>query len=268
MNYKDIMQELSNLKKEYGRLITNIVPGAMRQDSEYEILRRSDGMIVKACEPYRTRGYFAAKNEESLEVLMKDLPENIIFEWIYRDENVLEEIMERAGLSHYATFVRRTRVWRENPYRIAASGQNAFLQELYDPDFGEYAKPEDAKELWELSCSVFDVNCDDVFTIEEWEKIIARREVLVGRVGGRIVACYVWRLEGNKLYSNISINLSSADILYNLERRIFDEMWDRGIRVFYAWKNMENYKAMRREGATEGELLERMDVLYNAIYKS
>ena len=268
MDYTEIMREITSLKREHGKLITNIVPGSMKTNVEFELLKKGEGLIALAREPYRMRGYFAAKDEKALKNLLQELPGNIMFEWIYRDENIIDNIMETAGLSHYATYIRYMRVWRKNPYLIPAVGREALLRELYNPDFGEYATEEDAEELFQLAQSVFDVNCDDVFTMEEWKEIIARREVLVGRVGGKIVACYVWRLEKNKLYSNISINVSSADVLYNLERRIFTEMWDKGIRVFYHWKNMNNVKAMRRERTMEGELVESVDIIYNAIYKS
>ncbi|MCH5252252.1 MAG: hypothetical protein J1F22_04700 [Lachnospiraceae bacterium] len=263
MTFENVLQQVTALKREYGRLLTNIVPGAMNRELEYELLREGAGIVVIAHEPYRKRGYFATKDEITLIGLLQGLPENIVFEWIYRDENVLEEIMEKAGIELYATYIRHTCVWDENPYETQARG-NALLQELYEPDCGEYARMSDAKELCELSKSVFDVNCDDVFTVEEWQEIIARKEVLVYRENNKILSCYVWRLEGNKLYSNISINLGPANILYNLERRVLEEMWDKGVRVTCAWRNMRNKKAVQRMG----DLPERTQIMYNAIYKT
>lgn len=265
MTCGDVMQRVASLKREYGKLLTNIIPGAMKQELEYELLREGAGIVVIAYEPYRKRGFFAAKDRETLEALLKDLPENIMFEWIYRDENILEGIMNRVNIQLYATYVRHMSVWSENPYRIPAKGGSALLlQEMYEPESGEYARESDAEELCELSKSVFDTNCDDVYTVEEWRELIAHREVLVSRGKEKILSCYAWHLEGNRLYSNIVINLGPANLLYNLERRIFDEMWDKGIRVFYVWRNMKNEKAFKRLGA----LPERTDVLYNAIYRS
>lgn len=268
MEYRDVLQEISGKKKEYDRIISNVVLGAMRQDLSYELLNQKEGLLIIAHEPYRKRGYFVAGDEKMLVQMLKNSPSDIVFEWIYRGENILDSVMNQAGIPLYASYIRRMCTWNENPYRNPLPGKGTLLKEMYDPDCGEYAVKEDAEELYELSRSVFDANCDDVFTVKEWKNLIDRREVLVYRVKKKILACYVWRLEGSKLYSNISINFASADILYSLERRIFDEMWDSGIRVFYSWKNMKNKKAIRREEIWNKDFLKRTDFLYNAIYKS
>lgn len=268
MNYEDAMKEVDSLKQIYGKLFTNIIPGTMKNNLEYELIKKDEGLIIVAQEPHRKRGYFAVKDEDALEILLADIPHNIFFEWLYRDKNELEGVMNRVNIKLYETFIRHTQTWKRNPYEIAEEGRRALLQEMYDPSCGEYADVEDAEELYELSKSVFDVNCDDVFTVEEWRKRILCREVLIYRNKNQIISCYVWRLEGKKLYSNISINLGTANILYNMERRIFTEMWENDIRTYYAWFNMKNTKALSRGNRRTKELLVREDKMYNAIYQS
>ena len=108
--------------------------------------------------------------------------------------------------------------------------------------------------------------CDDVFTLEQWDKIIERKECLLHRENGNIVTFYVWRLEGRKLYSNMVVNEGPANFSYNLERRIFEEMWSKGIRIFYAWYNIKNKKALKRGNEKTEELIKSKEIIYNDIY--
>lgn len=268
MSYEEIISEINRLKRRYGKLLTNVIPQALKKALGYQTIQREEGLIIIAQEPYRKRGYFAVKDEKTLMTLLKGLPHNVIFEWIYKDENLLEEIMYSANIKHYATYMRISRTWEANPYEVAEKGVRLLLQKRYDCSCGEYAVEEDAEELYELSKSVFDVNCDDVFTVEEWRKRILNKEVLIYREEKEIIACYVFRLEGKKLYSNIAINQGSADILYSMERRIFTEMWEKGIRVYYAWFDVKNKQAISRNFNNAKYLLSYENVIYNAIYQS
>ncbi len=49
--------------------------------------------------------------------------------------------------------------------------------------------------------------------------------------------------------------------MYNLERRVFDSMWEAGIRVNYAWFNEKNSRAFTKSGLTK-----KAGDLYDAIY--
>lgn len=268
MQYEEVMKEVDCFRQLYKKIFTNILPGAMKSDIEYNLIQKNEGLIIIAQEPHRKRGYFAAKDKNALEKILQGLPKNIFFEWIYRDKNELDAVMEHANINLYETYFRCSQTWSGNPYEVPEEGRRMLLQELYDPSCGEYAVIEDAKELYELSKSVFDINCDDVFTVEEWCERISRREVLVYREEGKIISTYVWHLEGKKLYSNISINLGAANILYNMERRIFTEMWEKGIRIYYAWYNVRNIKELSRGNKKAEGLLLHTDIMYNAIYQS
>ena len=73
--------------------------------------------------------------------------------------------------------------------------------------------------------------------------MVKKKEILVYREAGEIIAAYIFHYQGKKLYSNTSMNLGGANILYNMERRIFEEAWNKGIRIFYGWGNLANVRA-------------------------
>ena len=81
-----------------------------------------------------------------------------------------------------------------------------------------------------------------------------------------IVTYYVFKKEGKKLYSNISLNLGPANFLYNIERRIFDECWEEGMRTNYWWVSMNNEPAMTRMNKDHMKSVQHASFLYNDIF--
>ena len=179
----------------------------------------------------------------------------------------MEHVILEAGFSNYKTYVRTTVCYKKNGYEVPEKGRRKLLQELYDPTCGEYPTIDDVEELIEISKANFDELTDDVFTKEEWKHVIEKKSCLVYKEAGKIVAYYVWRLDGKQLYSNMTLNMGAANYLYNMERRIYDEMWEKGIRVYYAWVDMKNVKARVRFNEESKNVISSVSHMYNSIYR-
>lgn len=267
MIISEVKQKINTLKKNTKRYITNFYPGLADNNQEVEYMENEQAIVFILQERFRKRCFFAYADEEALVPLLLKVPANTIMEFISRDKtNPLEELFYRGNMSKYATYIRKTECFKENPYKISETGRRALLSEMYDSNCGEYPTTDAAEELDALHRQVFDPLCDDMYTIDEWKEKIDRKEILVCRENGKIMAYYCFCLEGRKLYSNISVNTGNANILYNMERRIFEEMWDRGIRVYYAWFNEKNGKAMCRENKNAVTCIKSRELLYNFIY--
>ena len=160
-----------------------------------------------------------------------------------------------------------TTTYLNNPYEVTEKGRRAILQEMYDPAQGEFPQEKDAEEIYQLCLKNFDPVIDDVFSIEEWRKAIVNKECLVVKENGKIITIYKWCMEGKKLYSNLVINLGTANLLYNLERCIFEKYWEEGMRTAYAWINISNKKALKRGPKYEHDIIKSKKLLYDTIYK-
>ena len=97
-------------------------------------------------------------------------------------------------------------ILQKNPYDIPETGRRKLLVELYDSVCKEYPQLSDVQELYELTLSTFDPLTDDIPTVEQWKNIIENKECVIHREEGKIISYYVYRLEGKKLYSNITLN--------------------------------------------------------------
>lgn len=230
-------------------------------------MEKEQAIVFIVHESFRRRCFFAYADEEDLVSLLLKVPSDTMMEFVSKEkENPLEKVFIKGNMDKYASYIRKTVYYKENPYNVPETGKRALLSEMYDPDCGEYATMEAAEELDALHRQIFDPLCDDMFTMDEWKEKIKKKEILIYREDGKITTYFCFRPEGRKLYMNIAVNTSTADILYNMERRIFEEMWERGIRVYYGWFNEKNDKALSRENKNALKCIRSRELLYNYIY--
>ena len=267
MKIREIKEKIRLLKINFKKIVTNFYPGILNDEQDTEFYKNEKALVFVVQEANRKRAFFAFAEKDALSELLLQIPAETVIEFIYKQEqNPLKMVFENGNMRKYATYMRKTICYSDNPFSIPETGRRKLLEQMYDPDCGVYAKEEDAVDLYELTRATFDILCDDVFTLDQWRKIIEKKECLLYREDGEIIAFYVYRLEGKKLYSNLSVNKGSANYLYNLERRVFEEMWERGIRIYYGWFNTKNNKALMRKNENKHKAVKSEEIIFNDIY--
>ena len=262
MNIQEVKIVITDLKRKFGKLYSNIIWTDLTLHEIVEIYENEKGLVFVIAEEKRNKIFYAVTDISILKELLMQIQRTAVLEYHYKDINDMDDVFLVAGLIHYANYIRVTSTYLEKPCWGGSKRQD-MLNELYNPDCGEYPVLEDVEELDQLTRTNFDPLIDDVFSLEEWKNIIQNKECFVIKENGKIVTYYVWRREGKKLYSNMSLNLGPANYMYNLERRVFETMWNEGIRTFYAWYNEENTRAIKRGIFPE---CARNNCIHDAIY--
>lgn len=243
-------QWYTNLKRSNKKIWTNYL-SYNNPDGEGITIKNNDGYATVIKEADKNVMYFVTASKEGFADLVKQAPKNTVLNYAYRKENDLLPLSEAAGLERYATYLRSTICYHKNPYLEKEIPRRLVLQEMYDSECGEVPTVADIPELDALCRKKFDPLCDDVFSESQWRAIVENKEILVFREAGEITAFYIFRYEGKKLYSNMSLNIAAANTLYNMERRVFEEAWEKGIRVYYGWGNLDNKRAHTHAMSTE-----------------
>lgn len=238
------IEERARIKRETGNVITNFTMSSMPEEECEKVFRAKTYYATL----YRSRDKyvldFVVAELRDLHTLLTLIPGHTVINIVYKKECSFDSFFAAENIALYATYQRNVMRYKTNPFLVPeTSKRRQLLPKLYDPHCGEYPTRADADELDKLHRQVFDPLCDDMFTLEEWKEKIDKKEILVYRDKGKITAYYCFRLEGKKLYSNMSVNIGAANTLYNMERRIFEEMWNKGIRIFYGWFNIKNIQA-------------------------
>lgn len=240
------IEERSRIKRETGNIITNFTMSPVPEENCEKIYCAKTYYATLYWNIDKYILNFVVATLDDLHTLLTQIPGNTVINIVYKEECDLDSFFISEGLSLYASYQRNVTRYESNPYLFPETNKRRkLLPKLYDPNCGEYPSREDAEELDRLHRQVFDPLCDDMFTIDEWNEKIDNKEILVYRERGKITAYYCFRLEGQKLYSNMSVNIGAANTLYNMERRVFEEMWSRGVRIFYGWFNLKNERAKK-----------------------
>lgn len=267
MKLEEISKKMNEIKVRYGRLHTNVIWTNISEVEEGEAFFSENGIVFVVQEPHRRRAYYAVSDMSELVPLLHRVESGVVLEFLHREEiNQVDNYFLDAGFDFYKKYMRVTTCYCKNPYEIPETGRRALLPKMYDAACGEYPMTEDAQELYELTKNVFDPLTDDVFTVKEWEDIIQEKRCLVCRDDGKIFSYYVWRVEGKKMYRNMSLNMGPANYLYNMERRAFEAMWEKGIRVYYGWVDMSNHKARYRSNENVSDCIKSYSKMFNSIY--
>lgn len=267
MKICEIKEKIRILKKTYKKIQTNFYPGILDDMLEADLFENAQALVFVIREPNRRRAFFAFADTDSLSRLLLQIPVGTVLEYIHNESiNPLETLFINGGMEKYSSYIRITTYYSDSPQTVPATGKKKLLQQMYDPDCGEYAQEKDVAQLYKITKETFDPLCDEIFSVEEWRKIIDNKECILYREDEEIIAFYVYRLEGKKLYSNLSVNRGAANYLYNLERYIFEKMWDKGIRIFYSWVNEKNTKALRRKKDNIEKCIKSKQEIYNSIY--
>lgn len=243
-------------KKNRGneKFFSNVQLGSCNEENIIDFKYNDNAMIALIKENYITKGYLCYSDVDAINDLIEVIDSPFFVFWNTKEKK--ENVLEGVNIKLYTIYQRDTVRYDENPYlKPDTTSRRDILRKMYVPNFGEYASEEDAEELNRLSLMLFDEYSDELPSVDEWRDICRRKECLIYREdnpeeNNPIVAYYVWRLEGKKLYSRMSANRSAANILYNLERRIFTDYFDMGIRVFYGWSDVYNTQAHGRRSSS------------------
>jgi len=266
MKIDDFRNKISMIRNN-GKMITNYWPGAISKDIDLEFIENNNTLIVIVQEAYRKKAYFWTNNGTELSETLRLIPDGTVVEYIYKDENNIKNTLCEAGLTNYATYLRTTVTYKEYPHDVPCSKRIQLLRDLYDPSCAIRATRKDIKELFEININTFDKTCDEVFTLDDWEQIVEEKRCLIAKENNQIISYYVWKRDGKKLYSNISVNRGPANYLYCLERKVFDEAWEDGIRVFYHWVNLKNPRLKRLAKKSEIDAKEMVKVVSSEKYE-
>lgn len=240
----DWRKKYTQLRNKYGKVYTNYLTYSPGEDPELYI-EIEDGCATVVQKPDMNIMYFVASTADDFKKLVQKMPSNTVMNYAYKEKNQdeIEAWALEANLTKHATYMRTTFHYISNPYLEKEVPRRQILQKMYDPLCGEYPEIQDIPQMDSLWRELFDPLCDDVFSYKQWEEMVKKKEILVYREAGEIIAAYIFHYQGKKLYSNTSMNLGGANILYNMERRIFEEAWNKGIRIFYGWGNLANVRA-------------------------
>lgn len=244
MKFKEIQNFISQIKKNGKEYYTNCY--VFDSAANFHVTKGEESIVFFIREEFFNRAYYFTSNLDELVTLLMRVREVVVMDIICRGtmREKEQKALMQAGFVNYAIHCKKQYALQEGGRTEKDSG---VFDEFYNPEFFQLAKIEDVQELKDVLYDVFDPITSHLPTKKQLIEMIQNQNVVYYKINGRIVALHVFLIQGKVLYSNISYNIASADVLYSMERRAREWAYEKyGVKWVYAWYDMTNEKALRR----------------------
>ena len=248
VNIAQIQEKIHLIKKKGSSIavICNYYNQANLVTKEFETWEAESTIIFWYEEMSICYVFFCSYDEKELYHGLQQLPEKAVFHVASKNKDVAELWEKRTGYRLYSIYGRfgyTLGSLEEEKQRFASMK----LDRFYDENLGYIAKKEDLLEIQELIYNNFDPFCDQLFSNEEMENLIENKNVWIEREGKEICTIFIFQIIGRKFYSNISVNYSTADILYSIQKRARLYAIEKyAVNYYYGWISLENKQAIKK----------------------
>lgn len=240
----EIRQIMNRISMSGQTILTNYYYNDL--SGRFEVIQRKSTVIFTVNDGEVFRAYYYSSNQKELTECLKTLPLGTIIDIISKEKNVDMEWLNEAGFFPYATYGRFGRTLhteREERERMSTNPLDRFFSDKY----GEYAKKSDVAELQKIIYDTFDANSDHLLSDREMLELIEKKWVIIQRDRNQICCVFIYRIEGKKIYYNLSINKSTADVLYSIQKKaLLSAISKWGVRYVYGWISLNNKQALKR----------------------
>lgn len=259
-NINEITRIMSGIRKSKKKVYTNYYYSYNASDVLFDVMEFDETIIfcIQELEIYRIF-YYSCNTEELADALSK-VPEGSILDIIEKEETPVNEWLDSTGFELYSVYGRFGGQLPGYEEQKALFEKNR-MDMFYNENYGQYAQREDLREIQTLIMENFDIKTDHLFTDEQMLQLIQDKSVYIEKEEGKIICIIIYRIEGKKLYGNLTYNKGTADISYSIEKKILlQSIRDHQVNYRYYWISMSNKKALKRVESVPPHL-------YNFIYQ-
>lgn len=254
-DFEDYVAAVDALKKKHGRVFTNMFlsPEKIRKSLNTKrcLCFRTEDVLLLAVPAHNTflKLHFFAKDVEYLrEGILKfereyDKRLPLVCEIIGREDFV----KENASALEPIGFSLRKRIRRMN-----LSGSDALPKEMEDLDVNgvRFAKKEDAVEVLDLFQECFDLYGDGLPELSELEESIAKKQVVLTRRDGRVVAAQYFEINGKTLHGWFDCTKKEYRkqfVFFEIQLFLTRHFRDIGFRPnrIVGWRDIDNQRLMK-----------------------
>lgn len=250
----EIETQISRIKiRNRKSILSNYYGQLKKEDGHIMDFFQTDNAIVFTVKVNEViYGYFYGSQPEEIRGLLKKLPKDTIVEYIAKAESTIDNLFTETGFQKYAVFERLIDPNLSDFFDTEKNRYGCLFQRFVPTEKQcqeYYAVPEDADETLALLHASFDKYVGHFPTKEELLQDIDEKHVLLYREENRIMALHIYRLEGKKYYSYISINKGSFFMMYSLLAIAIKDACTSGASYGYCWVKENNEPALRYCGS-------------------
>lgn len=258
-----IKEKYTIIKNQGKRVITNYYN--QFENEMFEVFEGEHSIVFTFFDYCVRRVYFYSNDMDELAVLLRGLEGDYVLDFLTKEREALSDLFISSGFQLYAEYER----FGEHIRNIDPEEQARLLKMyeksgLYDEKYGELAKVEDAEVINRRLKEIFDPYESHFYSDDVLREMISNEWVWVAREDGKIVAAYIFTIEGRKKYGNFMYNDGPASAIYSVLTKADMEIAKKGVIYAYCWMDINNKKAIRYNTRIGHQ---KPDGLYDIIYR-
>lgn len=211
------------------------------------------------------RVYFFSSNVKELTLLLSQLKEGSVIDFITKNKSVLKNCFIQAG---FALHLEYGRFFIKPNQREVIELQKEFegdgeLKEFFDSPYGEIAKESDAEEIDSCLRRVFDPYEAHFYSLDILREYISKGWVWIAKENGKIIAGSCFEIQGKKVYGSYIWNDGDVEVFSSLNHKVTKYLSSLDVTYYYCWMRLNNKRIIRYNMKYNGYV---PDGLYDMIY--
>lgn len=245
LQFKDLHKLILNIPRSK-EMATNFCGQKELQKQTFEVLYTDLTVVFWYWDAFVCRVFFYSVKDSEVRKLLQMTPENAVMDIISPQKEEQKRWEKLTGFSSYAVygrFGRKIAGTEEEKKRFKREP----LDRFYKEEYGIPAVREQLEEIQQVLEDHFDAGADHLYSKQEMAELIDKKRVWIHSEEGRITTIFVYRIEGKKFYSNISLNDSTADVLYSIQKKVLlNAIEEFKVLYYYGWIRINNRQALRK----------------------
>lgn len=265
----DIRKMMSNIRRLGGTVLTNYYNQCNDQKDEFLFWATEKALAFVWEDEGIKRVYFYAIDLDELVLVLRQPEKGSVVDFLMKQKEAERKtLFPQAGYRLYLEYGRfyidtGQMSTKAKELRKEIEGNKDIKESLYNNTYGEMAKESDAEEIDRQLREKFDPYEAHFYSMKKLRDHIRKGWVWVAKADGKIVAAYLFEIQGNKAYGAYLYNYSGVDVLQSLLARVNAHLEQYRITYTYCWMRLDNKRIIRYNIEYNGFV---PDGLYDMIY--
>ena len=229
-----VLEGISQVRRHAGASVLTNYFGKLHSTGPFPSILTEDAVLFLDADRDFQHVLFAAASPTALGRLLQSCPCGI-----YSLDYVTKSFSQE-----WEDAFQRNRFTRRATYQRIASALPKFPSVKGSTEF---AREDEAENLYQRLPAVFDRYMDHLASLEEMREMIRDHRVLVNRMNGTIAGLFIFQIHGQRAHLNHWWNSMEVGPHAGLELliRAYNEMALRGVKLVHAWVNETNHRVIR-----------------------
>ncbi|MCM1232283.1 MAG: hypothetical protein NC489_19335 [Ruminococcus flavefaciens] len=243
----EILQQTHKINRQNRRIWTNYYHNYSSSSLLFDVIEGESTIVFGIQEGSIYRVFYYSYDNKELANCLKQTPNGAVIDIVTKEKDLNSGWLLSAGFLPYAVYGRFGHVlhtYEEELKQMTSQRMAPF----YNENYGECATESDIKEIQDLIFDTFDEHADHLhFLSKELRSLIKKKWIWIQRDDGKICCIFIYNIQGKKIYYNLSINKSSADVLYSIQRKVLlNAITEFHVTYAYGWISLKNKSALKR----------------------